>query len=180
MSIARFGDFKRTGRGGSSQPGGSRGKRNLRCSSAQGQTENSRSYLRVSGSRKNKILTNEANNEGSLKQSQKWQKRQKLFWVTSNQSDWLAAQQIDVFAVRYRLLLFFFNVYTYPSTNIWAMVIITAVHIASLTWGEIATFLAISSRRILKIWRSWKKAWILENRWVWTTNTSEFSVSHPQ
>ena len=65
-SICRFESDRR---GGSSRPGGWRGRRNLQCSSAQGQAANQRSYLRVIGPRKNNISTNETEKDGSLKRN---------------------------------------------------------------------------------------------------------------
>jgi len=53
MSVTQFDAFERTGGGGSSQPGGWRRRRNLQCSSAQGQAANKRSYLSAIGPRKN-------------------------------------------------------------------------------------------------------------------------------
>jgi len=67
MSVAQFVEFKQTGRGGSSRPGGWRGRGNVQCSFARGQTANKRSYLRVIGSQKTHISNNEAKNGGSIK-----------------------------------------------------------------------------------------------------------------
>ena len=50
MCVAQLVDNYRTGRGGSSRPGGWKARRNLQCSSARGQAANYPSYLRVMGS----------------------------------------------------------------------------------------------------------------------------------
>jgi len=85
MSLGRYVYFKRTGRGGSSEPGGWRGRRNLWCSSARGQTANSEGHR----SAQNNISTNQAkknlqNRDTKWQNGRKSDKWQKLFQVTKN------------------------------------------------------------------------------------------------
>jgi len=65
--VAQFVDFKRTGRGGSSRPGGWRERHVLQCSSTRGQAANQRSYLRCISPPNNNISTNEVSKGESLK-----------------------------------------------------------------------------------------------------------------